>query len=111
MPAYITEPQRTTEIFDTCQVLVVGGGPAGVTAAVAAAKNTKGKVVLVERFATLGGMATGGQVLAIPFLSDGEEILVAGIMNEWADRLRAKENGVFGPFVHYTGYKNFFTVT
>ncbi len=97
MPTYITEPQRTTEIFDTCQVLVVGGGPAGVTAAVAAAKNTKGKVVLVERFATLGGMATGGQVLAIPFLSDGEDILVAGIMHEWADRLRAKENGVFGP--------------
>lgn len=97
MGAYVTEPQRSTEVFDTCQVLVVGGGPAGVTAAVAAAKNTKGKVVLLERFATLGGMATGGQVLAIPFLSDGEEILVAGIMNEWVDRLRAKENGVFGP--------------
>jgi hypothetical protein len=97
MFTYITEPQRETEIFDTCQVLVVGAGPAGVTAAVAAAKNCSGRVVLIERFPTLGGMATGGQVLAIPFLSDGHELLVSGIMDEWIDRLRSKTNGAFGP--------------
>lgn len=97
MSGYITEPVRKTAVYDTCQVLVVGAGPAGVTAAVAAAKNCKGKVVLLERYACLGGMATGGQVIAIPFLSEGNELLVSGIMDEWADRLRAKKDGAFGP--------------
>ncbi|MCQ2451872.1 MAG: FAD-dependent oxidoreductase, partial [Oscillospiraceae bacterium] len=90
-------PERQTEVYDSCQVLVVGGGPAGITAAVAAAKNTKKKVCLIERFPYLGGMATGGQVLAIPFLSDGDDLLVSGVMDELAERLRSKENGVFGP--------------
>ena len=94
---FITEPARKTEIYDRCEVLVVGAGPAGVTAAVSAAKNCKGRVILLERFACLGGMATGGQVIAIPFLSDGDELLISGIMDEWIDRLRKKANGVFGP--------------
>lgn len=101
----ITEPERQTEVFDTCQVLVVGAGPAGVTAAVAAAKNCNGKVVLVERFPYLGGMSTGGQVIAIPFLSEGDEILISGIMDEWVDRLRKKNNGVFGPMRSEAGSK------
>ena len=32
----VYEPARETEVFDRCEVLVVGGGPAGVAAAVAA---------------------------------------------------------------------------
>jgi glycine/D-amino acid oxidase-like deaminating enzyme len=97
MREYISESARETEVYDRCQVLVVGGGPAGVTAAVSAAKNCKGKVILLERFSYLGGMATGGQVIAIPFLSDGDELLISGVMDEWIDRLRKKQNGVFGP--------------
>lgn len=97
MREYILESARETEVYDRCQVLVVGGGPAGVTAAVSAAKNCKGKVILLERFPYLGGMATGGQVIAIPFLSDGDELLISGVMDEWIDRLRKKKNGVFGP--------------
>ena len=93
----VYEPARETEVFDRCEVLVVGGGPAGVTAAVSAAKTCRGKVVLLERFPCLGGMATGGQVIAIPFLSDGNELLISGVMDEWIDRLRKKANGVFGP--------------
>ena len=93
----VYEPARETEVFDRCEVLVVGGGPAGVTAAVSAAKTCRGKVVLLERFPCLGGMATGGQVIAIPFLSDGNELLISGVMDEWIDRLRKKSNGVFGP--------------
>ena len=99
----LTEPSRETEIFDECQVLVVGGGPAGVTAAVAAAKNCGGKVVLLERYPCLGGMSTGGQVIAIPFLSDGDELLISGVMDEWIDRLRKKRNGAFGPLLSELG--------
>lgn len=99
----ILEPAREIPVYDECDILVVGGGPAGVTAAVAAAKNNGGKVVLLERYACLGGMATGGQVLAIPFLSDGHEQLVSGIMDEWIDRLRQKPDAIFGPEKTETG--------
>lgn len=47
-------------------VLVIGGGPAGVAAAIAAAK-TGSDVWLVERYNHLGGLWTGGLVL--PLLS------------------------------------------
>ena len=98
----VYEPPRETPVYDQCDVLVVGGGPAGVTAAVAAKNTGAGRVVLLERYAYLGGMATGGQVLLIPFLSDptlngGREQLVAGLMDEWIDRLRACPNGALGP--------------
>lgn len=93
----ITEPARQIPIYNSCDVLVVGAGPAGVTAAVAARKSGAGKVILMERYSTLGGMATGGQVILIPFLSDGTEHLISGIMDEWISRLRAMPNGVFGP--------------
>ncbi|SHH60611.1 FAD dependent oxidoreductase [Sporobacter termitidis DSM 10068] len=97
MTKTISEPAREVPVYDECDILVVGAGPAGVTAAVATAKNKGGKIILMERYATLGGMATGGQVLAIPFLSDGPELLVSGIMDEWVSRLRAKPDAVFGP--------------
>ncbi len=102
MKSTVHEPPRETAVYDWCDVLVVGGGPAGVTAAVAAKNSGAERVVLMERCAYLGGMATGGQVLLIPFLSDpilngGREQLVAGLMNEWVDRLRACPNGAFGP--------------
>ena len=97
MAKTLTEPAREISIYDECDILIVGGGPAGVTAAVAAAKNKGGKIILMERYATLGGMATGGQVLAIPFLSDGPDLLVSGIMDEWIGRLRKKPDAVFGP--------------
>ncbi|QDR83482.1 FAD-dependent oxidoreductase [Sporomusa termitida] len=97
MAKTVLEQAREIPVYCECDILVVGAGPAGVTAAIAAAKNHGGKVVLLERYPYLGGMATGGQVLAIPFLSDGPQQLIAGIMDEWIDRLRSKPNGVFGP--------------
>ena len=66
---------------------MVGGGPAGVSAAVAAARHGA-KTVLVERYGHLGGMATGGLVILIPHLSDGSErLVIAGQQKEWLDRL------------------------
>ncbi len=108
MKQTIYEPAREVPVYDQCDVLVVGGGPAGVTAAVAARNSGAGRVVLLERYAHLGGMATGGQVLLIPFLSDptlngGREQLVAGLMDEWIGRLRACPNGAFGPEKEETG--------
>ncbi|MBP5167232.1 MAG: FAD-dependent oxidoreductase, partial [Oscillospiraceae bacterium] len=71
-------------------VIVVGGGPGGVAAAVTAARNGA-KTVLLERSGHLGGMATGGLVNIIPNLSDifGRQWL-GGFCQEFIDRMAAR---------------------
>jgi len=92
----IEEPARQLEVYREAEVVVVGGGPAGVSAAVAAARNGA-DTVLIERYGHLGGMATGGLVILIPHLSDGtERLAIAGQQKEWLDRL-APLNGVIHP--------------
>jgi len=86
---FITEPSRETKVLRETEVLVVGGGPAGVGAAVAAARNGA-DTTLIERYNHLGGMATGGLVILIPHMSAGTaEQEVAGICQEIVDRLDA----------------------
>ena len=97
MKEYIHEQAKEIEVFGHCDVLVVGAGPAGTAAAVSAARNGAGKVVLLERYGHLGGMATGGQVLFIPHLSEGKQQMIAGIQQEWLDRLEKMPNGLIGP--------------
>src|SRR5882672_8576688 len=52
----ITEPGRQTPVIAETDVLVVGGGPAGQSAAIAAAR-AGAEVMLLERFGYLGGLA------------------------------------------------------
>jgi hypothetical protein len=69
-------------------VLVAGGGPAGLAAAVAAARS-RARTLLVERYGFLGGMATAG--LINPFMGfhvRGRPI-IAGILAEVIERLKA----------------------
>jgi len=83
----ITEPKRETRVYCETDVLVVGGGPAGVGAAIAAARNGA-KTLLIERYGHLGGLATGGLVLCIMPMSDGtKEQQIAGLCQEIIDRL------------------------
>lgn len=85
----ITEPSREVKVCRETEVLIVGGGPAGVAAAVAAARNGA-DTVLIERYGHLGGMATGGLVILIPHMSAGtKEQEITGICQEWVDRLDA----------------------
>lgn len=46
----ITEPSRQIPVATSCDVLVVGSGPSGLSAAVSAARVQGTDVVLVERF-------------------------------------------------------------
>jgi len=70
------------------EVLVAGGGPAGLAAAAAAARQGAA-TVLVERYGFLGGMATAGLVNPfMPWHADGEP-LVGGIFQEMLDRMTA----------------------
>jgi 2-polyprenyl-6-methoxyphenol hydroxylase-like FAD-dependent oxidoreductase len=84
------EPARELRVCRETEVLVAGGGPAGVAAAIAAARNGA-DTTLVERYNHLGGMATGGLVILIPNMSAGtQEQEVAGICDEMVQRLDAK---------------------
>lgn len=56
MSTYL-EPARELEIAGEYDVIVAGGGPAGLAAAIASARNGA-KTLLIERFAFLGGTAT-----------------------------------------------------
>jgi hypothetical protein len=61
MQSFITEPSRQTPVFGEYDVVVLGGGPAGMAAAVAAARAGR-STLLVERYGFLGGMGTAAGV-------------------------------------------------
>ena len=66
----VTEQKRTIPVYDEVDVVVCGGGVAGVAAAVCAAR-CGAKVILLERCGYLGGLATGGLVITVPPLDNG----------------------------------------
>jgi len=88
MSVKIVEPARETSAAASVDVLVVGGGPAGFIAATAAARLGV-SVLLLERYGCLGGLATGGLVLYMAGLADGDNTRrVGGIPWESLERLR-----------------------
>jgi ribulose 1,5-bisphosphate synthetase/thiazole synthase len=90
----VVQPRRELEVLHKTSVLVVGGGPAG-TAAAFAAKRLGVKVALVERYGYFGGLATGGLVLAIFPLYDGDNRqVIQGIGEEMMKRLDGLKFGI-----------------
>jgi hypothetical protein len=57
----ITEPAREIPLYGEYEVAVLGGGPAGIAAAVAAARAGR-RTLLIERYGFLGGMGTAAGV-------------------------------------------------
>ncbi len=66
----VTEEKRTIPVYDEVDVVVCGGGVAGVAAATCAAR-LGARVLLLERYGYLGGLATGGLVITVPPLDNG----------------------------------------
>lgn len=92
----VREDGGTAPVVARSDVVVVGGGPAGTAAAVAAARNGA-SVTLLERYPYLGGLASGGMVLVLDDMTNGSEITVAGLCQEFIDRLATRGLAVYPP--------------
>ena len=91
------EPGGRLEVYERCEVLVVGSGAAGHSAAVAAARAGCKNIVLMERYGYSGGDVTGGYVIMVPDLSWYEKSFVRGLQEEWFTRLGSIPQAVRAP--------------
>src|SRR5271157_6519360 len=80
----IIEPQKEVEVLRDVDVVVVGGGPAGIGAALAAGRNGA-KTVLIEQFGSLGGLQTQGNNPIFTFV---DPALHGGLRQEILARLK-----------------------
>jgi glycine/D-amino acid oxidase-like deaminating enzyme len=97
LPAdHVILPDARVPVVARPDVLVVGGGSAGLSAAVAAARGGA-DVMLLERFNYLGGLATGGLIILLLTLDDGAgRQVIGGLCQELVDRME-KRNAVYYP--------------
>jgi glycine/D-amino acid oxidase-like deaminating enzyme len=97
---FLIEPIRKTPVINDVDVLVCGGGFAGVAAAVAAARNGA-SVMLIERYGFLGGLATGALVITTPPLNNGINREFARRLADWESYApdRAKEDSTESEFI------------
>lgn len=95
------------------ELVVLGGGPAGVCAAIEAARDGA-KVLLVEGSGMLGGMAT--TALVGPFMTnydrEGERPTVGGLYREIIERLEARSGAILpentdSPSIHTSFIKRY----
>ncbi|MCQ2116067.1 MAG: FAD-dependent oxidoreductase [Bacteroidales bacterium] len=85
----IKEPAREIPVRDEVDVLIVGGGPAGIMAAQAAAKVPGTSVMLIESRGFLGGNMTIGLPL-LGFLGRKGNEVIKGLPLQFVERLRER---------------------
>jgi hypothetical protein len=86
---FIHEPAREVPVRATYDVLVVGGGPAGLTSALAAAEDGL-KVGLVDSRSFLGGNMTIGLPI-LGFLGQKGNQIIKGLPQKFIDRLKTRK--------------------
>lgn len=82
--------ERMSMKKEEADVVIVGGGPAGIAAAIAAGRQGI-RTVLVERYGFVGGMSTAAMVYPwMTFHTERGEQVIKGIAQEIVDRLQAR---------------------
>lgn len=84
----VSLPARQLPVLAETDVLVCGGGTAGIAAACSAARHGV-RVLLVERWPCLGGMATAALVNGW-HRSDRTKVVINGLVEEAAERARSR---------------------
>jgi hypothetical protein len=90
MDQFITEPAKRLPVSGVSDIVVVGGGVAGVAAAIAAKRNGA-SVCLLEKGYGLGGLATLGNVINYLPLCDGLGNQVIGGLGEELLKLSVRD--------------------
>lgn len=85
---HITEPSREIPVIHRAEVLVVGSGPGGLAAALAAAR-AGAQVTLVERFGCFGGNITTVGVEGFAWYRHEQTVEANGIGREFEERAKA----------------------
>jgi hypothetical protein len=94
---FVLSASEQIPVVANSDVVVVGAGPAGLTAAISAARNGC-SVTLLERYHHLGGMASGGMVLVLDDMVTSEnEIITTGIVSEFIERMERQGGAVAPP--------------
>ena len=107
----VFEDGREIPVYTECDILVVGGGAAGHSAAIAAARAGCKHVVLMERYGYMGGDVTGGYVIMVPRLSFYNKQYVRGLQEEWFTRMANIPGAVMGPSTEQAGSEDQALVT
>ena len=87
-PSKILEPAREIDVIHHTDVLVVGSGPGGLAAALAAARCGV-SVTLVERFGCFGGNLTVVGVEGLAWYRHEQTVEADGISREFEERAKA----------------------
>lgn len=98
---YVRDPSRKVPVVDSADVVVAGGGPAGVAAAVAAARQGA-DVIILERLYFMGGLFTGCGVTPLNDMYSpigGGTQAVYGYAQELVERLEKVGMVVFNGIV------------
>src|SRR4051794_30221437 len=108
----ISEPARSTPVLGEFDVVVLGGGPAGIAAAVAAGRAGR-STLLIERHGFLGGMGTAAGVTNFCGLHANVHGEVRQVVHGVADDLLARiarlgglnePHGIFANKIHAQAY-------
>jgi hypothetical protein len=91
---HVTEPSREIPLFGEYEVVVVGGGPAGIAAAAASGRRGR-STILIERYGFLGGAGTAAGLSTFcglhAVVHGKHEQVIHGIADDILDRLAAMD--------------------